>query len=85
MSMDKSIVGYIVSSTEAWRDNEKLGEEVRILQSAIEDQLINEYEPVLDAVLKLIDNYDDNTDLGIQIRRIYIPLKVYYENKTITL
>jgi hypothetical protein len=83
--MDKSIVGYIVSSTEAWRDNEKLGEEIRTLQSAIETQLINEYEPVLDAVLKLIDNYDNNTDLGIQIRRIYIPLKVYYEDKTITL
>ena len=83
--MDKSIVGYIVSSIEAWRDNEKLGEEVRELQSAIENQLINEPEPVLEAVISLIDNFDDNVDLGLQIRRIYIPLKVYYENKTITL
>jgi hypothetical protein len=85
MSMDKSIVGYIVSSLEAWRENEKVGEEVRAMKGAIEEQLINDIEPALEVIFELIENFEDNKELGTQIRKIYIPLKSHYESKTITL
>ena len=83
--MEKDIVGYIVSSLEAWRDNEKVGEEVRMLQPKIDELTINDYYPTLEAILTLIDNFPDDFQLGQQMRKIYIPLKVYYEDKTITL
>jgi hypothetical protein len=83
--MDKAIVGYVVSSLEVWRENEKVGEEVRLMQEAIENHLITELEPALEVILDLIDKYPDDKELGSQLRKIYIPLKVHYEGKTITL
>lgn len=85
MSMDRSIIGYIVSSLEAWRENEKVGEEVRAMKDAIELQLINNIDPPLEAVLDLINNYPEDIALGRQLRKVYIPLKVIYEDKTITM
>lgn len=83
--MDKEIVGYIVSSLETWREHVKVGEEVRALKPTIDELTINDSYPTLEAILTLIDNFPDDFELGQQMRKIYIPLKVYYEDKTITL
>jgi hypothetical protein len=85
MSMDKSIVGYIVSSLEAWRENEKVGEEIRAMKGAIEEVLINDIEPALEVIFELIEKFEDDKELGTELRKLYIPLKIYYEDKTITL
>ena len=85
MSMDKSIVGYIVSSLETWRENEKVGEEVRALKNAITNHLINDMDTVLEAIYNIIEENDEDLELGKAIRKVYIPLKVYYEDKTVTL
>ena len=85
MSMDRRIIGYVVSSLETWRENEKVGEEIRAMKDAIEFQLINDIDPPLEAILDLINNFQDDLELGRQLRKVYIPLKVIYEDKTITL
>ena len=85
MSMDKSIVGYIVSSLEAWRENEKVGEEIRAMKGAIEEVLINDIEPALEVIFELIEKFEDDKELGTELRKLYIPLKIDYEDKTITL
>ena len=85
MSMDRRIIGYVVSSLETWRENEKVGEEIRAMKDAIEFQLINDIDPPLEAILDLINNFQEDLELGRQLRKVYIPLKVIYEDKTITL
>jgi hypothetical protein len=75
--MNKDIVGYILSSIECWGENKKIGEEVRMLETNIVNQLINVDDSVLDAIYDLICKYPDDYDLGYQIRKVYIPLKFY--------
>ena len=80
--MDKKIIGFILSSLETWKENYKVGEEVRALESQINFLLIIDIDPVLEFLQHLIEKYKDDEMLGKQIRRNYIPLKLYYEDKT---
>lgn len=81
--MNKTLVSYIVTSIECWTDNEKIGEEIRELKSNIYNQLIEDVDPVLEVIYDLIFKYSDNERLGYEIRKIYIPLKFYVNDKTI--
>ena len=80
--MDKKMIGFILSSLETWKENDKVGEEVRLLESEINFLLIIDIDPVLEFLQHLIEKYKDDEMLGKQIRKNYIPLKLYYENKT---
>jgi len=80
--MDKKIIGFILSSLETWKENYKVGEEVRELESEINFQLMIDIDLVLEFLQHLIEKYKDDEMLGKQIRRNYIPLKLYYEDKT---
>ena len=80
--MDKKIIGFILSSLESWRENYKVGEEVRSMKMAIEDYLINDIEPALEVIFELIEKFEDDKELGTELRKIYIPLKSHYEDKT---
>ena len=79
--MNKTLIAYIVSSIECWKDNELIGEEIRALKSNIETQLILTDDAVLEVIYHLILKYGCNKELGYQIRKIYIPLKFYIYDK----
>jgi hypothetical protein len=81
--MDKTLVSYIVSSIECWGENQKIGEEIRELKSNIYNHLTEVDDPVLEVIYELIFKYSDNERLGYEIRKIYIPLKFYVNDKTI--
>jgi len=77
--METEIIEQIVISIEAWKDYEKIGEEVRAMEEAISKEAENKIEPVIEFLLDVIRKYNDY-DLGKILRAVYIPLKVIIDD-----
>ena len=73
--METEIIEQVVISIEAWKDYEKIGEEVRAMEETISKEAENNIDPVMDFLLEIITKYNDY-DLGKILRGVYIPLKV---------
>lgn len=82
MDLDKEIIYYILTSTEIWKDDTKLGEEIRNLQSSIVLYLKTDVNNVLKNILDLIEIFEEDEILGRLIREIYNELRYYYEDTT---
>jgi hypothetical protein len=82
--METEILEQIIISIEAWDDLEKIGEEVRPLEDAIRSYTLNDIDPVMEALLEMIQDYPDDYDLGRVIKSIYIPIKVILNDPTNT-
>ncbi len=74
--METEILEQIIISLESWKDHEKVGEEVKAMEEAIRDKFHNNLDPVMDALLELIEKSENDYQLGKVLRTIYIPLKV---------
>ena len=77
--METEIIEQVVISIEAWKDYEKIGEEVRAMEEAISKEAENKIEPVIEFLLDVIRKYNDY-DLGKILRGVYIPLKVIIDD-----
>ena len=74
--METEILEQVVISIEAWRDFEKVGEEVRAMEDTIREKVENNIDPVMEALLDMIQSNKNDYDLGKILRAIYIPLKI---------
>jgi hypothetical protein len=74
--METEILEQIIISLEAWNDPIIVGEETRALKAAIYSKVIKDIDPVMDALLEIIETYEDDYDLGKVLRTLYIPIKV---------
>jgi hypothetical protein len=74
--METLLIKEIVTSLESWRDHSKIGEEIRAMSEAIEEQALTEIEPLYAHLVQIIYHNDDDEKLGRAFRRIYIPLKL---------
>lgn len=74
--METEILEQIVISLESWREHDKVGEEVRAMEETIRDKFHNNLDPVMDALLEIIEKSENDYQLGKILRTIYIPLKV---------
>ena len=82
MNMDTEIINQIVVSLETWVGHpDKVGGEVRPMSDAMIEQNINDIDPIMDALLQIIEQNPNDSDLGKAIRRIYIPLKIIADDK----
>ena len=77
--MKKELLLYIITSVDYWELDNKIGEEVRMLEENIKDLCINREEPVLEYILMLIEDYLSDKDLGREIKSIYIPILIAYD------
>ena len=77
--MDTEIIEQVIISIEAWKDYEKIGEEVRAMENTISEQLENNNDAILEFLLTIIRTYDDYT-LGKILRGVYIPLKIVIDD-----
>jgi methenyltetrahydromethanopterin cyclohydrolase len=77
--MDTEIIEQVVISIEAWKEYEKIGEEVRAMEETISKEAENNIDPVMDFLLEVIRKYDDY-DLGKILRGVYIPLKLIIDD-----
>jgi len=77
--MDTEIIEQVVISIEAWKDYEKIGEEVRAMEEAISKEAENNIDPVMDFLLDVIRKYNDY-DLGKILETVYIPLKLMIDD-----
>ena len=77
--METEIIEQVVISIEAWKDYEKIGEEVRAMEEAISKEAENKIEPVIEFLLEVIRKHNDY-DLGKILRAVYIPLKVIIDD-----
>jgi hypothetical protein len=77
--MDTEIIEQVVISIEAWKDYEKIGEEVRAMEEAISKEAENNIDPVMDFLLDVIRKYNDY-DLGKILEAVYIPLKLIIDD-----
>jgi|688.fasta_scaffold309065_2 hypothetical protein len=77
--METEIIEQVVISIEAWKDYEKIGEEVRAMEETISKEAENNIDPVMDFLLEIIRKYNDY-DLGKILRGVYIPLKLIIDD-----
>jgi methenyltetrahydromethanopterin cyclohydrolase len=77
--METEIIEQVVISIEAWKEYEKIGEEVRAMEETISKEAENNIDPVMDFLLEVIRKYDDY-DLGKILRGVYIPLKLIIDD-----
>jgi methenyltetrahydromethanopterin cyclohydrolase len=77
--MDTEIIEQVVISIEAWKEYEKIGEEVRAMEETISKEAENNIDPVMEFLLEVIRKYDDY-DLGKILRGVYIPLKLIIDD-----
>jgi len=77
--METEIIEQVVISIEAWKDYEKIGEEVRAMEEAISKEAENNIDPVMDFLLDVIRKYNDY-DLGKILETVYIPLKLMIDD-----
>jgi hypothetical protein len=77
--MDTEIIEQVVISIEAWKDYEKIGEEVRAMEETISKEAENNIDPVMDFLLDVIRKYNDY-DLGKILETVYIPLKLMIDD-----
>jgi len=81
INMETELLNQIVHSLETWRDPEIVGEEVRAMNDAIEERYSKSLDPIMEALLEIIQTNPNDSDLGSAIRRIYIPLKLQVNGK----
>ncbi len=79
--MKKEILFFILTGIDFWKEDEKLGEEVRMLYNNIYNLCINRDEPVLGYIYELIEDNLSNRDLGREIKGIQIPILVAYNRE----
>ena len=72
--METEILEQVIISIEAWRDFEKIGEEVRAMEDTIREKVENNIDPVMEALLDMIQSNKNDYDLGKILRAIYIPI-----------
>jgi hypothetical protein len=77
--METEIIEQVVISIEAWKEYDKIGEEVRAMEETISKEAENNIDPVMDFLLEIIRKYDDY-DLGKILRGVYIPLKLIIDD-----
>jgi hypothetical protein len=77
--METEIIEQVVISIEAWKEYEKIGEEVRAMEETISKEAENNIDPVMEFLLEVIRKYDDY-DLGKILRAVYIPLKLIIDD-----
>jgi methenyltetrahydromethanopterin cyclohydrolase len=77
--METEIIEQVVISIEAWKEYEKIGEEVRAMEETISKEAENNIDPVMEFLLEVIRKYDDY-DLGKILRGVYIPLKLIIDD-----
>ena len=77
--METEIIEQVVISIEAWKEYEKIGEEVRAMEETISKEAENNIDPVMDFLLEIITKYNDY-DLGKILRGVYIPLKLIIDD-----
>jgi hypothetical protein len=82
--METEILQQIIISIDAWNDFEKIGEEIRAMEDTIRSYTLNDIDPVMEALLEMIEDYPDDYDLGRVIKSIYIPIKVILNDPTNT-
>jgi len=78
--METEILEQIVKSLEFWRDFEKVGEEVRSMEDTIRSKVENNIDPVMEALLDIIETHKNDYELGKTIFRIYIPIRTLLDD-----
>jgi hypothetical protein len=71
------IMNFILDSIENNPNDIILGEEIRVLEQAIQDIHPNQYDEVLDFIAYLIISTPNDSELGSKIRNLYNPLIKY--------
>ena len=79
--MKKEILFFIITGIDYWKDEAKLGEEIRMLYKNLYNLCINQNEPVLEYIVELIENNLSNKDLGREIKEIQIPILIAYHRE----
>jgi hypothetical protein len=74
--MYMEILEQIIISIEAWNDPVKVGEETRAMRDTIYSKVIKDIDPLHEALLEIIETYEDDYELGKVLRNLYIPIKV---------
>ena len=77
--MKKDILLFILGSIYDWKDDSKIGEEVRALEYHIIDAINGKQEPVMDYLLYLIYKYNSNEKLGSEVRDLHLPILIAYD------
>jgi hypothetical protein len=80
--METEILEQIIISLESWNDPVKVGEETRAMRDTIYSKVIKDIDPVMDALLEIIETYEDDEQLGKVLRNLYIPIKVILNDDT---
>ena len=79
--MKKDILFFIITGIDYWNEDEKLGEEVRMLYNNLYNLCINKNEPVLEYIVQLIEDNLSNKDLAREIKEIQIPILIAYHRE----
>ncbi len=82
--MKKEILFFILTGIDFWKEDEKLGEEVRMLYNNIYNLCINRDEPVLGYIYELIeDNLSNGLYFQYEISKRYTKtIKPFSSNNT---
>jgi|LakMenEpi03Aug12_release.lakeMendotaPanAssembly.Ray.scaffolds.fasta_scaffold68022_8 uncharacterized protein Yka (UPF0111/DUF47 family) len=78
--METEILEQIVISLESWKDLNKVGEEVRAMEDTIRSKVEHNIDPVMEALLDLIQTHKNDYELGRIIRTIYIPIRTLLDD-----
>jgi uncharacterized protein Yka (UPF0111/DUF47 family) len=78
--METEILEQIVISLESWKDLNKVGEEVRAMEDTIRSKVEHNIDPVMEALLDLIQTHKNDYELGRIIRTIYIPIRTILDD-----
>jgi hypothetical protein len=79
--MKKEILFFIITGIDYWKDEAKLGEEIRMLYKNLYNLCINKNEPVLEYIVQLIEDNLSNKDLAREIKEIQIPILIAYHRE----
>jgi hypothetical protein len=78
--METEILEQVIISINAWNELDKVGEEIRAMEDTIRSKTIVDIDPVMDALLDIIENHPDDYELGRIIKALYIPIKVILDD-----
>ena len=78
--METEILEQIVISLESWKDLNKVGEEVRAMEDTIRSKVEHNIDPVMEALLDIIETHKNDYELGRIIRTIYIPIRTLLDD-----
>lgn len=78
--METEILEQVIISIEAWNDPIMIGEEIRAMRDTIRSKTIKDIDPVMEALLDIIETYTDDYQLGRIVTALYIPIKVILDD-----